>query len=886
MEKIDLPKTYDPSQVEEKWYKVWEEKGYFHADENAKKPSFSMVIPPPNITGSLHMGHALNNTLQDILVRWKRMSGFNTLWLPGTDHAGIATQNVVEKELQKEGLSRSDIGRTEFIKRMWEWKDRYGGSIITQLKRLGASCDWKRLRFTMDESCTQAVKEVFVRLYEEGYIYRGSYIINWCPRCHTALSDIEVEHKSVNGYLYYIKYPLKYPSRNVQYLSVATTRPETMLGDTAVAANPKDKRFRDMIGTLLILPILKRELRLIADDFVSPEFGTGLVKVTPAHDPVDFEIGKRHNLPEINILHPDARMNQNAGPYEGLDRYECRKRLLEDLKREGYLEKVEDYSYSIGHCYRCHTIVEPYLSLQWFVHMKELAHQAIEAVAKGHVRFVPKSWENTYFEWMRNIKDWCISRQIWWGHRIPVWYCKDCDKENVSRSTPDSCKRCGSPNLEQDPDVLDTWFSSALWPFSTLGWPRKTQDLETFYPTSCLSTGFDIIFFWVARMIIMGLKFMGDVPFRTVYIHALIRDESGQKMSKSSGNIIDPIHVIERYGADALRFTLAVSSAQGRDVVLSYDRIEGYRHFCNKIWNAARFILMNLEGYDHRLQLTTYSLELCDRWILSRIDQVTEEVTGRLETYNFDEAAKILYNFLWHEYCDWYIELSKLGLNEGRRNVTQYLLITTFSKILRLLHPFMPFITEELWQYLQRTEETGQRTDSIVISEWPKSKSRMIDHQAIKDMEVIMDVVYNIRNIRSEMKIPPKKKVRVFINTDIPLINTLLNDHSEYINLLGNVSNLVVGKVKKPPFSAVACIKDMEIYIPLKELIDIKKERTRLNKELYKISEDLKKVEKKLENKEFVLKASKDIVKKQVERREELVNLRDKLLKNLKALDE
>ncbi|MEC7786002.1 MAG: valine--tRNA ligase, partial [Nitrospinota bacterium] len=666
---IQLDKQYEPGEVEKRWGRFWEEKNFFHADETRKSPAFSIVIPPPNITGRLHIGHAFNNTLQDILARWKRMQGFNVLWQPGTDHAGIATQNVVERQLREEGTNRQKLGRGPFVERVWEWKEEFGGTINKQLQKLGCSLDWERDRFTMDEGLSKAVREVFVTLYEEGLIYKGDYIINWCPRCHTALSDLEVEHQEEQGHLYHLKYPFK---ESEDFLVIATTRPETMLGDTAVAVNPKDERYHKFKGATLVLPVLSREIPLIEDSYVDTTFGTGALKVTPAHDPNDFELGKRHRLETINVMHPDGVMNSLASSaYEGLDRFECRKKLVGDLQDSGVLVKIEDLSHSVGHCYRCRTVVEPYLSKQWFVKAKPLAKPAMQAVRDGSIKIVPKFWENTYFEWMENIRDWCISRQIWWGHQIPAWNCQACGEIIVVRETPGSCSACSSKNLVQETDVLDTWFSSALWPFSTLGWPEKTESLQRFYPTSVLCTGFDILFFWVARMIMMGIKFMDEVPFRDVYIHALIRDAEGQKMSKTRGNVIDPLEVMEQYGTDALRFTLAAFAAQGRDIKLAEDRIEGYRNFCNKLWNASRFVLMNLDDYkgscilDEKAHLST-----ADRWILSRLHRATKEVNESLEAFRFNDVALTIYKFIWNEYCDWYIEFCKSKLsNPGPERV-------------------------------------------------------------------------------------------------------------------------------------------------------------------------------------------------------------------------
>ena len=712
---IQLDKKYEPGEVEKRWGRFWEEKNFFHADETRESPAFSIVIPPPNITGRLHIGHAFNNTLQDILTRWKRMQGCNALWQPGTDHAGIATQNVVEKQLHEEGTDRQDLGREAFVKRVWKWRNESGGTITNQLKKLGCSLDWERDRFTMDEGLSKAVREVFVSLYEEGLIYKGDYIINWCPRCHTALSDLEVEHQDIQGYLYHLKYSIK---DSEDFLVIATTRPETMLGDTAVAVNPNDERYQKYKGKKLILPVLNREVPLIEDDYVDTSFGTGALKVTPAHDPNDFELGRKHQLETINIMNPDGTMNSVASPtYEGLDRFECRKKLISNLKDSGVLIKIEDLNHSVGHCYRCRTVVEPYLSKQWFVKVKPLAEPAMKAVRDGSIKIVPKFWENTYFEWMENIRDWCISRQIWWGHQIPAWNCKACGEVVVARETPNSCSACSSTDLIQETDVLDTWFSSALWPFSTLGWPEKTDSLKRFYPTSVLCTGFDILFFWVARMIMMGLKFMGDVPFRDVYIHALIRDAEGQKMSKTKGNVIDPLEVMEQYGTDALRFTLAAFAAQGRDIKLAEDRIEGYRNFCNKLWNASRFVFMNLEDYKGSCALDERSkFSSADLWILSRLNRATKDVNEALEAFRFNDAALTVYKFIWNEYCDWYIELTKSKLTDPglKRVAAQNMLIHVLDSALKLLHPFMPFITEEIWQKLPQDE------DSIMVSAFPE----------------------------------------------------------------------------------------------------------------------------------------------------------------------
>ncbi|MDI6786407.1 MAG: valine--tRNA ligase [bacterium] len=878
---MEISKTYQPKDVEERWYSFWEKNNFFYADNLSSKEPFSIVIPPPNITGYLHMGHALNNTLQDIIIRTKRMQGYNALWIPGTDHAGIATQNVVEKELKKQNIKREELGREEFIKRVWEWREQYGNQIIQQLKRLGCSCDWSRLRFTMDEGLSKAVREVFITLYEEGLIYQDNYIVNWCPRCHTALSDIEVEHKETFGKLYYLKYPLVYNPQ--EYIVVATTRPETMLGDTAVAINPNDERYRSLLGQKALLPILKREIPIISDSFVDPSFGTGAVKVTPAHDPNDFEIGKRHSLEEINILNKDATLNSNAGHYKDLDRFHARQKLLKDLEELNFIEKTEDYKYSIGHCYRCHTVVEPYLSKQWFVNMKSLADSAIKAVKENETTFIPKSWEKTYFEWMYNIKDWCISRQIWWGHRIPVWYCSNCNNTIVSRTDIKECPKCMSKNIKQDEDVLDTWFSSSLWPFSTLGFPENTKDLETFYPTSVLSTGFDIIFFWVARMIMMGLKFQNKVPFKKVYIHALIKDACGQKMSKSSGNVIDPIEIIDKFGTDALRFTLAIMAIQGRDILLSQERIKGYRHFCNKIWNATRFILMNTKDFNNITLDIPDKLTLADRWIISKANQLIDKVTISIESYQFNEASQALYDFIWHEFCDWYIELAKINLNNEKRRQTQIVLLKVLCDILKLLHPFMPFITEEIWCNLP----IRNKEESIMISPWPKSLPSIIKESSIQDMNYLKEVITLIRNLLWEMDISPKTAVKVILKTTNLKKLQLLQDHTSYIKGLITISKIEISKdLEKPKHSVSTALGELKIFLPLEGIIDFQKEKVRLGKEIQKIEKELGGIRVKLNNKEFLNKAKEEVVKEQQQLEEEFLQKKEHLETHLKVVEE
>jgi len=882
MDDFSLPKTYDPRPIEQKWYTHWDKEGFFHANEQSSSKPYSIVIPPPNVTGSLHMGHALNNTLQDILVRFHRMDGKNTLWLPGTDHAGIATQYVVEKELAKGKKTRKSLGREKFIERVWQWKKEHGGIIIGQLKRLGASCDWVRERFTMDEGLSRAVREVFVRLYEEGLIYRGDYIINWCPRCHTALSDLEVEYKETQGKFYFIHYPLK---KGKKTLIVATTRPETMLGDTAVAVNPDDERYRNLIGKEVLLPLVDRAIPVIGDEYVDKSFGTGALKITPAHDPNDFEVSSRHKLPIIKVMDESGRMNKNAGPYEGLERFACREKVVEDLTAQKLVKKVETYVHNIGYCYRCNEIIEPFLSKQWFVKTTPLAKPAIDAVKEGRTRIIPSVWEKTYFEWMENIRDWCISRQIWWGHRIPAWYCGVCGEVTVFAGEPQTCKNCGSKDLTQEEDVLDTWFSSALWPFSTLGWPTKSKDLETFYPTSALVTGFDILFFWVARMMMMGIKFMGEVPFRDVYIHALVRDAKGQKMSKSLGNVIDPLVMIEKYGTDAFRFTLASLAAQGRDIRLDEDIIEGYRHFANKIWNVARFVLLNLTDYSSDENLAAH-YSLADKWILSRVNQLTQDVRDALDEYRFNEAASFLYQFIWHEFCDWYVEFSKQELSNtndksSSRKATQQILLEVLNIILKLLHPFMPFITEEIWQKLPGNK------GSIMISPLPKKNDLLINLPAEEALEIIKAVVYHIRNIRGEMHIPPSQKIEAILFCEDVKTTGLLENYQNYLISLALLKNLTFSTSReKPHAAATAIVKGVEIFIPLEGLIDFGEEEKRLKKEIFKVEKEMAFVQKKLTNEDFLSKAPKEVVEKEKEAHQVLLGKKKKLEESIARLQE
>jgi valyl-tRNA synthetase len=878
-----LPKAYEPREVEKRWYSFWEQEGLFVAKITDEKRPYSIVIPPPNITGSLHMGHALNNILQDILIRYKRMAGYNTLWVPGTDHAGIATQNVVERQLAAEGLDRHTVGREKFIERVWRWKEESGGQIINQLKRLGCACDWSRQRFTMDEGLSRAVREVFVRLYREGLIYRGDYIINWCPRCHTALADLEVEHENHKGNLYHIRYPY---ADGTGYVVVATTRPETMLGDTAVAVSPEDERYKNVIGRNLILPLLKRAIPVISDSYVDPSFGTGALKVTPAHDPNDFEIGLRHKLPAVKVMDETGHMNDEAGPYRGLDRYECRKKVVADLEAEGLLEKVEPLEHAVGHCYRCKTVVEPTLSKQWFVFVKPLAEKAIAAVETGQTRIIPKTWENTYFDWMHNIRDWCISRQIWWGHRIPAWYCDTCGEIIIDTEAPVICPKCAGTHLRQEEDVLDTWFSSALWPFSTLGWPDKTRELELFYPTTVLITGFDILFFWVARMLMMGLHFMGNVPFADAYIHALVRDAEGQKMSKSKGNVIDPLIVMDKYGTDAFRFTLAAFAAQGRDIRLSEQRIEGYRHFINKVWNASRFALMNAgECLKTEVPQRPSALTLENRWILSRLKRVIDTVREGLDDYRFNDSAQALYQFFWHEFCDWYLEMVKPALylseNQDVRSATRQVMLSVLSASLRLLHPSIPFVTEELWHYLPGS------AGSIMEASFPESKDYPEDMESEGQMGLLMDVITGIRNLRSEMNVHPAQKVNIIVLSGSEPARELISRHRIFLKNLAKVGDLQIRADGERPKGAVSYITDQaETYMLLEGVIDISAETAKLQKETAKLQTELKRVQNKLANRDFLERAPAEVIAREKGKVQEFVARLEKIEANLKRLGE
>ena len=870
----ELPKTYDPKSVEDKLYSFWNDSGFFHAEVNPDKKPYTIVIPPPNVTGQLHMGHAFDETLQDILIRTKRMQGYEALWMPGTDHAGIATQIKVEETLRKEeGKTRYDLGREKFLERVWDWKNKYGNRIISQLKKLGSSCDWERERFTMDEGCSKAVREVFVNLYDKGLIYKGHRIINWCPHCATALSDAEVEYETQPGKLWHIRYPLADGSGD---LVVATTRPETFMGDTGVAVNPNDERYQHLIGKTCILPIMNREIPIFGDEYVDMEFGTGCVKVTPCHDPNDFEMGQRHNLEQILVFNEDATVNENGGKYEGMDRYECRKAVIRDLEEGGYLVKTEDHEHNVGTCYRCGTTVEPMTSAQWFVKMAPLAKPAMDVVHEGKTRFVPDRFAKTYLRWMENVHDWCISRQLWWGHRIPAFYCDDCGEMTVSKEDVHVCPKCGSKNVRQEEDVLDTWFSSALWPFSTLGWPEKTPELDYFYPTSTLVTGYDIIFFWVARMIFSGVEHMGETPFETVYIHGLVRDAQGRKMSKSLGNGIDPLEVIDQYGADALRFTLATGNSPGNDMRFSTERVEASRNFCNKIWNASRFIQMNLTiGRDKAASLPA-DLALEDKWIVSKYNTLVAEVTRNIDQYELGLAAAKLNDFIWDNFCDWYIEIAKTRLQAGDEKVQQ-VLCYVLSGAMQLLHPFMPFITETIWQALPH------EGPSVMVSQWPQYDETLRFAEEEAQMETLMDAVRAIRNRRSEMNVPPSKKAKVLILTEKR--DTFAAGAGFFPKLAYASAIELVDAVPADAAKMASVVTgDAQLYMPMGDLIDFAAERARLEKEKAKVEDDIAFVMKKLDNPSFTQKAPEKIVAVEREKAEKLREHLAKLEESIAAL--
>jgi len=887
-----LPPVYDPHAVEIKRYQFWLDGDYFRASGDQDQEPYTIVIPPPNVTGSLHMGHALNNTVQDVLIRRSRMQGYDTLWLPGCDHAGIATQNVVEKHLAEEGINSRELGREAFLERVWAWKDTYHERITRQLYRLGVSCDWSRERFTMDEGCSNAVRKVFVDLYHRGLIYRGDYMINWCARCATALSDIEVEHEGEAATITHIKYPLV---RGDGYITVATTRPESMLGDTGVAVHPDDERYRDLVGEKVVLPLLNREIPVVADEYVDPEFGSGAVKVTPGHDPNDLAIGWRHDLEVLKVIGEDAKMTAVAGQYQGMDRFACRKQVVEDLKALGLIEKIEDYEHSVGHCQRCDTVVEPLISRQWFVKMKPLAEPAIEAVDRGQTSFVPPRFARIYKDWLENIRDWCISRQIWWGHRIPAWYCP-CGEVIVDYEEPESCPSCGGGELRQDPDVLDTWFSSALWPFSTLGWPEETHDLKHFYPTTVLVTAYDIIFFWVARMMFMGLAFMNDVPFYTVYITGLVRDALGRKMSKSLGNGVDPLEVIENYGADTLRFTLVTAQTPGNDQRFRQETVEAGRNFANKVWNASRFVLMNLNQDGHRGNLPERfdpnrlpeGLNRVDCWILHRFNQTVRKTNQLLDQYELGEAAKTIYEYLWNDYCDWYVEVSKHYLyRDGEEQKaeldsqrTRSLLVYLLDGVMRLLHPVMPFITEEIWQQLPHKEE-----EALVVAAWPEAEGALHFPKEAEEFAMVQEVIRSIRNLRSQVQLPPGKKTPVIIRAG-GNNKVCLEEEAHHINDLAFAEPVTVDPDLEKPKQALTAIigEDVEVYLPLEGVIDLEAEIARLKKEVGQLEEEIKKTEGKLNNKNFREKAPADVVDKEKARREEQEAKMQKLQQRLQEL--
>ena len=877
--------TYNPKEIEQQWYTYWEEKGYFHEEVDTNKEPFSIVLPPPNVTGQLHMGHALDNTLQDILIRTKRMQGYNVLWMPGTDHAGIATQVKVEENIMKtEGKSRHDLGREEFLKRVWEWKQEYGSTIVKQIRSLGASCDWTRERFTLDEGYHEAVLKVFVALYEKGLIYRGERITNWCPNCLTALSDIEVEHEDENGHLWHIKYPVI--GEEDVFLTVATTRPETMFGDVAVAVNPNDERYAHLVGKELLLPFVNRHIPIIADEYVDQSFGTGCVKITPAHDPNDFEMGQRHNLESIVVMNPDGTMNAGAGHFVNMPRELARKQVVAELEAQGLLEKVEEHGHSVGHCSRCNTTVEPMVSKQWFVSMEPLAKPALEVVRDKSIEFVPERFTKTYTNWLESIRDWCISRQLWWGHRIPAWYCQDCGETIVTTETLTECPHCHG-KVEQDPDVLDTWFSSALWPFATMGWPDNTEEVKHWYPTSVMVTGYDIIFFWVARMIFMGLEFKEEIPFKHVFIHGLVRDSQGRKMSKSLGNGINPLEVIEEYGADALRFTLVTGNTPGNDMRFYMERVEANRNFANKIWNASKFVLMNLEGFDESFVPSAEDYTLADKWILEEYNKTVTNITNNLDKFELGEAASAVYDFIWNTYCDWYIELAKPRLynKEGGRDrqTAQYLLVSILRHMMELLHPFMPFVTEHIWQHLPHEGE------SIMVAPWPSTLSMEGFGSAAAHMNVMMDGIKGIRNMRAEINVPMGKRSEVILVPATEELKGILETHGDYFHTLGWAEKVTVlsPDAPKPENATVTVVNGLEVYLLLKDLIDADKEKERIAKEQATVLKEIARLEGKLNNQGFLAKAPEAVVAKEKEKLEEYkqkqqaLNEREEFLKTL-----
>ncbi|MET3548708.1 valyl-tRNA synthetase [Paenibacillus favisporus] len=875
-----MPTTYDPKSAEKKWYKYWIDGQYFKAGQKPEAEPYTIVIPPPNVTGMLHIGHALDFTLQDILIRTKRMQGYDALWLPGSDHAGIATQTKVEQKLREQNISRHDLGREKFLEKVWEWKDQYAETIHEQWAKMGFSLDYSRERFTLDEGLSKAVREVFVKLYEKGLIYRGKKIINWDPAARTALSDIEVEYKEVNGHLYHLQYPLKDGSGHI---TVATTRPETMLGDTAVAVHPKDERYKDMIGKMLVLPIVGREIPIIADEYVEREFGSGAVKITPAHDPNDFEVGLRHDLPQIIVMDETGTMNDQAAKYEGMDRADCRKQIVQDLKDLGVLIKIEDHVHQVGHSERTGAVVEPYLSTQWFVKMQPLAERAIEAQKAGNgVRFVPERFEKTYLNWIENVRDWCISRQLWWGHRIPAWYCESCGEIHVAHEDVTQCSKCGSTELTQDNDVLDTWFSSALWPFSTLGWPEQTPDLERYYPTNVLVTGYDIIYFWVARMIFTALEFTGEIPFKDVLMHGLVRDSEGRKMSKSLGNGVDPLDVIERYGADAMRYMISTSSTPGQDLRFRWERVEQARNFANKIWNASRFALMNLEGFTYDDIDISGELSTADRWILHRLNETSRDITRLIDAYEFGETGRLLYNFIWDDLCDWYIEFAKLSLygdNVSAKKTTQSVLSYVLDRTLRMIHPFMPFISEEIWQHLPHEGET------ITLAAWPEYDPAFEDVEAAAEMSLLMDAIRAVRNIRAEVNVPMSKKIELMLKAGDEQVLQIVNRNEVYVQRFCNTSSFAAGlDLTTPDKAMTAVITGAELYLPLAGLIDIDQEIARLEKELQHLNSEVQRVEKKLANEGFVAKAPAKVIEEEKAKMADYSDKRSKVIARIEEL--
>ncbi len=863
----ELSKTYDPHEVEDRLYRFWEDGGYFKADVDKNKKPYTIVMPPPNITGRLHMGHALDQTMQDIIIRHKRMSGYCTLWVPGTDHASIATEAKIVEQMRSEGISKEDIGREKFLKRAWKWKEEYGGNIVSQVKKLGASCDWSRERFTMDKGCSEAVKEFFVRLYEEGLIYRGERIINWCPKCKTSISDSEMNFEEHDGHFWHVRYKL---AGTDEFITIATTRPETMFGDVAVAVNPSDERYKSLIGKKVIIPIVGREIPIVSDDYVDMELGTGALKITPAHDPNDFEIGLRHNLPMINVMDEKAIMNENADEYKGIDRYEARKRLVKDLHGANHIECIKDIKHNIGSCYRCATVIEPRVSTQWFVKMKPLAQPAIDCVKSGTTNFVPEKFSKIYYHWMENIKDWCISRQLWWGHRIPAWYCEDCGEIIVSREDTNTCTKCGSSKIHQDEDTLDTWFSAGLWPFSVFGWPEKTPELDYFYPTNVLVTGYDIIFFWVAKMIFSSLKIMGKAPFKHVLIHGLVRDSQGRKMSKSLGNGIDPLQIIEQYGADALRFSLTLGNTPGNDMRFFTEKVESSRNFANKIWNAARFVHMNTDNENIEASLPS-ELESVDCWIVSRLNKIAAEVSNSIDKFELGVAAQKLYDFIWDEFCDWYIEFSKIS---GKKEV----LLWTLKNILKLLHPFMPFVTEEIWRSFFNEE------DSIMISDYPKCNESEINEKAEKEIETLMSVIKSIRNIRREMNVPHGKKTMVYIETANSDFTKILKEYKNMICKLAFAKDVEIEKNFSLPKVVTAVNDYVKIYIPTGDLIDKDAELARLQKEFETAKKQLEQAESRLQNENFISKAPKEIIEGAKAASEKLKNKIHNLKRSMEEL--